>query len=180
VSTGVTDRPRFAIFRAKDARSDAEMSLMKYEDVTSAVADGAQRATEAGANEGHELKSLFAVPGFSLTYVWFKSGFPLPRHSHNVDCLYYIVGGSLTIGKEELGVGDGFFVGPEVPYTYTPGVAGVEVLEFRAADAFNIKVLANNPAFWDRAVERVRSHRSAWAREKRPAAVMPSAQSLSQ
>ena len=175
MSTGTIDKPRFAIFRARDARSDTEISLMKYEEVTSVVADGAQRATEVGVNEGHELRTLFAVPGFSLTYVWFKSGFPLPRHSHNVDCLYYIVGGSLTIGTEELGVGDGFFVGEDVPYKYTPGPAGVEVLEFRAANAFNIKVLANNPAFWDKAVESVRIHRSAWAKEKRPAAVMPSA-----
>lgn len=172
-STGETDRPRFAIFRAKDARADAEAAFMEYEDITSVVADGAQRAKEAGVDEGHELRSLFAMPGFSLTYAWFKSGFPLPRHSHNVDCLYYIVGGSLTIGKEQLEVGDGFFVGKEVPYTYKPGAAGVEVLEFRAADVFNIKILANNPAFWDKAVESVRSHRGAWAKEMRPAGPWP-------
>jgi hypothetical protein len=127
-----------------------------------------RKTMEAGANEGHDLKLLFAIPGFSLSYVWFKSGFPLPRHSHNVDCLYYIVGGSLFIGHEELGVGDGFFVGQDVPYTYRPGPAGVEVLEFRAADTFNIKILANNPLFWDKAVETVREHRSAWAHEPRP------------
>jgi hypothetical protein len=45
----------------------------------------------------------------------------------------------------------------------------VEVLEFRAADVFNIKVLANNPAFWDTAMETVRSRQSQWAREPRPA-----------
>jgi hypothetical protein len=173
-STGGTARPQFAIFRAKDARFGAETSLMEYEGMTSVVADGAQRATEAGADEGHELRPLFVMPGFSLVYVWFKSDFPLPRHSHNVDCLYYIVGGSLTIGQEELGVGDGFFVGKEVPYTYRPGPAGVEVLEFRAADSFNIKIMANNPAFWDKAVESVRNQRSAWAKEARPALVMQS------
>jgi hypothetical protein len=173
VSATATDKPRFAVFRAKDARSGAEM--MKYEDVTSVVADGAQRATLAGIDEGHELRTLFSMPGFSLLHAWFKSGFPLPRHSHNVDCLYYIVGGSLKIGTQELGAGDGFFVRREVPYSYTPGPAGVEVLEFRADDSFNIKVLANNPAFWDKAVESVRSHRDAWARERRPTAVMSSA-----
>jgi hypothetical protein len=30
-STGETERARFAIFRAKDARSDAEASFMQYE-----------------------------------------------------------------------------------------------------------------------------------------------------
>jgi len=169
-STGETPRPRFAIFRAKDARCDAD--FIQYEPVSSVVAEGARRAQEAGVAEGHDLRLLFAMPGFSLTYVWFKSGFPLPRHSHNVDCLYYIVGGSLKIGPEELVAGDGFFVGEDVPYTYKPGAAGVEVLEFRAADVFNIKVLANNPAFWDQALEDVRSHRSQWAHEPRPAKVI--------
>lgn len=67
-------------------------------------------------------------------------------------------------------MGDGFFVGHDVPYTYRPGPAGVEVLEFRATDAFNIKVMANNPAFWDAAVETVRNHRAAWSTEPRPTA----------
>ena len=173
-STGETEKTRFAIFRGKDAKSGAEASFMQYEPVTAVVAEGARRAQEEGADQGHDLKLLFATPGFSLSYVWFKSGFPLPRHSHNVDCLYYIVGGSLKIGHEELGVGDGFFVGQDVPYTYLPGPAGVEVLEFRATDVFNIKVLANNPAFWDKAVETVRSQRGAWAQEPRPAKVMQS------
>jgi hypothetical protein len=168
VSTGAAGKPRFAIFRAKDARSEAEASFIQYEAVSSVVADGARRAQEAGVGEGHDLKLLFAIPGFSLTYVWFKSAFPLPRHSHNVDCLYYIVGGTLRIGREDLGVGDGFFVGAGVPYAYTPGTAGVEVLEFRATEVFNIKVLADNPVFWEKAVETVRSHRSGWAQEPRP------------
>jgi hypothetical protein len=168
-STGEAERPRFAIFRAKDALGAAEMTCMKFAAVTPMVADGAQRLQAAGADAGNELKLLFAIPGFSLTYVWFKSDFPLPRHSHDVDCLYYILGGSLMFGQEELRAGDGFFVAQDVPYTYKAGSAGVEVLEFRAADVFDIKVLANNPAFWDRAAETVRSRQSQWAREPRPA-----------
>ena len=82
------------------------------------------------------------------------------------------IAGSLLLGQEELGPGDGFFVGQDVPYTYKAGRAGVEVLEFRAADVFNIKVLANNPAFWDMAVETVRSQQSQWAHELRPTEVM--------
>jgi hypothetical protein len=166
-STGGAESTRFAIFRGKEARGASEIA-MEYAPMTPIVADGAQRAMEAGAEAGTELKLLFAIPGFSLTYAWFKSDFPLPRHSHNVHCLYYIVGGSLRFGREELGVGDGFFVGKDVPYTYTAGAAGVEVLEFRAADVFDIKVLANNPAFWDTAVETVRSRQSRWAQEPRP------------
>ncbi|TAL04448.1 MAG: cupin domain-containing protein [Rhodospirillaceae bacterium] len=171
---GEGEAPRFAIFRAKDAVPGAEMTVMEYAAVSPVVTEGARRVREAGAGEGSDLKLLFSMPGFSLTYVWFKSGYPLPRHSHNVDCLYYIVGGSLKIGQEELRVGDGFFVGGEVPYTYNPGPAGVEVLEFRAANAFDIKVLANNPAYWDKAVATVQSHRDGWAAEPRPSPVMQS------
>ena len=168
-STVESERPRFAIFRAKDALRAAEMTCMTFEAVTPTVADGIQRAQAAGSDAGAELKLLFAIPGFSLAYVWFKSDFPLPRHSHNVDCLYYILAGSLLFGQEELLAGDGFFVGQDVPYTYKAGGAGVEVLEFRAADVFNIKVLANNPAFWETAVETVRGRQSQWADEPRPA-----------
>jgi hypothetical protein len=167
-ATSETETARFAVFRAKDARSEADVQFMEYAPIPPAVAEGARKAQEAGALEGAELKLLFATPGFSLSYVWFKSGFPLPRHSHNVDCLYYIVGGSLFMGHEELGVGDGFFVGHDVPYTYKPGPRGVEVLEFRATDKFNIKVLANNPVFWENAAETARQSREAWARESRP------------
>ena len=163
--------PRFAIFRAKDALSEAEAAIMDYEPISAAVTEGSRLALEAGVDAGHQLKVLFSVPGFSLVYVWFKSGFPLPRHTHNVDCLYYIVGGSLKLGTEELTVGDGFFIGKDVPYTYTPGDRGVEVLEFRASNRFNIDVLANNPAFWAQAVATVRDRRDAWATERQPASM---------
>jgi hypothetical protein len=132
------------------------------------VAEGARQAMEAGLDQGSELKLLFEIPGFSLVHAWFKSSFPLPRHTHNCDCLYYIVGGSLQLGQEELVPGDGFFVGKDVPYTYKPGPAGVEVLEFRSTNAFDIKVLANNPLFWEEAVRTARARKSDWITEKRP------------
>lgn len=168
-----SEKGRFAIFRAKDARCDADSTIMQYEPVSAVVAEGSRRAQAEGVDAGHDLRVLFSAPGFSLVYVWFKSGFPLPRHSHNVDCLYYIVGGSLTIGHHELGAGDGFFVGREVPYAYTPGPAGVEVLEFRASNQFNIKVMADNPAFWEKAADAARSHRRAWVQETPPAGMVP-------
>jgi hypothetical protein len=33
--------------------------------------------------------------------------------------------------------------------------------------------MADNPAFWDKAAEAVRSHRRAWVQEPRPAGVVP-------
>lgn len=174
-SPSEVEKPRFAIFRAKDAVGAAEMTCMTYEELSPAVVDAAQRAQKAGVDAGSDLKLLFAIPGFSLLYAWFKSDYPLPRHSHNVDCLYYILAGSLRFGEQELVAGDGFFVGRDVPYTYKAGSAGVEVLEFRAADVFNIKVLANNPAFWEKAIQIVRSKQNEWAHEPRPAEAMPRA-----
>jgi hypothetical protein len=143
---------------------------MTSEPLDPVAAAGAEQVMGAGYEIGTQLHVLFAMPGLSLVHVWFKSEFPLPRHSHNTDCFYYIVSGSLRIGRDELGPGDGFFVGDDVPYAYIPGPEGVEVLEFRASNTFNIRVLAENPRFWDKAVATVRKQQSVWAKETLPSA----------
>ncbi|MET0269142.1 MAG: cupin domain-containing protein, partial [Sphingomonas sp.] len=140
--------PRFTIIRGEKARDFEASGLMTTRPLTEIEGAGATRAVAAGAMEGTHVRLLFDMPGMSLAHAWFKSGFPLPRHTHDTDCLYYILAGSLRIGVEELGRGDGFFVGAGVPYAYTPGPEGVEVLEFRASNAFDIRLLANNAAFW--------------------------------
>jgi len=167
------EAPRFATFKGKNAQPYSEMTIMQYEPMSPVAAEGVQRATEVGYDHGHDMKLVFAAPGFSLIRLWFKSNFPLPRHTHDVDCLYYIVGGSLRIGREELVVGDGFFVGSGVPYSYAPGPNGVEVLEFRAADAFNIKVMADDRRYWDKAVEAVRNLQGTWTGETPPSLHRP-------
>jgi hypothetical protein len=159
---------RFAIFRAREARTDVETTVLQFAPFSPVVQEGAQRVMQAGLDNGSQLKLLFEMPGFSLVHAWFKSEFPLPLHTHDCDCLYYIVAGMLKLGQEELGPGDGFFVGRDVPYRYRPGPAGVEVLEFRATNLFDIKVLANNPSFWEQAVDTVRAQQRAWANEKPP------------
>lgn len=72
--------------------------------------------------------------GMSLVHVWFGPNFELFRHSHPKygDCLYYVVAGELTLGKRRLGPGSTFFLPNGMPYKYTAGPAGVELLEFRA------------------------------------------------
>lgn len=168
-----SDRPagRFAVYRAADAPAFSEIDVMDYEGLTPELEANIATLGEAGVDEGQTVKLLFAAPGFSLTYAWFKSGFPLPRHSHNADCLYYIVAGSLTLGTEELGPGDGFFVPSDAAYAYVPGPDGVEVLEFRNTDHFNIKFLAGAGAFWSKALETVRAERPGWAAQPRPSAL---------
>ena len=158
----------FTLFRARDALPYEEAGVMfaAPEDASSS-ADFSQ-LVEGGVLDGSRVSLLFSRPGLSLTHAWFKTGFPLPRHSHNADCAYFIISGSLRIGTEELGPGDGFFVGSDVPYTYVPGEGGVEVLEIRTANLFDIKLLVNNQAWWDKAVARLREVRPGWDAETAP------------
>ena len=74
----------------------------------------------------------------------------------------------MRLGSEELGPGDGFFVGADVPYTYTTGENGVELLEFRASTDFDIKLLAGSQKWYDKALETVESKRDVWPDEARP------------
>lgn len=158
----------FTVFRAKDALDYADAECMTPQPAPDTVAEWFPKLTDAGMLEGSTVKLLFSRPGLSLTYVWFKSGYPLPRHSHDADCAYFIIAGSLKIGTEQLGPGDGFFVGVDVPYTYTPGPDGVEVLEIRTSNQFDIKMLANNPAWWAKALTGVTQAREGWKEETPP------------
>ena len=165
----VEDPPaKFFIYRGAQAPSFSEIDVMDYEGVTPEIQSRFDQLGEAGIDEGQSVKLLFSAPGISLTYAWFRSGFPLPRHSHDADCLYYIAAGSLTLGTETLGAGDGFFVPAESAYAYVPGPQGVEVLEFRNADHFNIRFMAGNSAFWEKALETVRAERPGWGVQARP------------
>jgi hypothetical protein len=159
---------RFAIYRAADAPDFSELSIMEMAGLTPTIQAGIEAAQAEGAAEGDMVKLLFAMPGMSLTYAWFKSGYPLPLHSHNADCLYYIIAGTLRLGTEELGAGDGFFVGSDVPYAYTPGPNGVEVLEFRTADKFDIRFMGKTKTFWDKTADSVRRERANWAGQLPP------------
>jgi hypothetical protein len=141
---------------------------MPLEGITPTMAEGLAHFQGAGAGDGQVVKLLYAAPGFSLTYVWFKSGYPLPVHSHSSDCLYNIISGSLEIGRETLSAGDGFFVGANVAYTYIPGPEGVEVLEFRNTDEFNIRFQSDSKDVWEKAAITLAAHRAAWSREQPP------------
>jgi hypothetical protein len=164
----VEPNARFAIYRAAEARDYGEHNVMSLDEITPVVAEGLAHYAGAGNENGQVVKLLYAAPGFSLSYVWFKSGYPLPLHSHTSDCLYHIVGGSLQIGQEVLGVGDGFFVGSDVAYTYQAGPAGVEVLEFRNTDKLNIRFRSDSKAAWEKAAATLSAHRDAWVREPPP------------
>jgi hypothetical protein len=158
--------PPFEVFRARDAvdyTADGPMTPMPMSAVEEA---GAQKLTDAGFLDGGKVKLVYSRPGMSLTYCWFKSGYPLPLHSHSADCLYFIVAGSLKIGNETLGPGDGFFLGSDVPYSYVPGDEGVEVLEFRTSNEFDFRMLAKSESYWDKALANLLAARGKWPEEK--------------
>jgi hypothetical protein len=163
-----SNAPPFELFRARDAVEYTDDGPMTSGPMPDVAAEGFGRLMEAGFLEGSKLKLVYSRPGMSLTYLWFKSGYPLPHHSHDADCLYFIISGSLKIGTEELGPGDGFFLGSDVPYSYVPGENGVEVLEFRTSDRFDFKVRASGKAYWDKALDSLLAARDHWPEEKAP------------
>jgi len=161
-------RPPFELFRASDAVDYTQEGPMTGTPMSDVEATGFQKLMEGGFLEGSHLKLLYSRPGMSLTYVWFKSGYPLPLHSHSADCLYFIVSGSLKIGNEELGPGDGFFLGTDVPYAYIPGENGVEVLEFRTSNSFDFRSRAKGEAYWQKLAADLVTAREHWPEEKAP------------
>jgi hypothetical protein len=158
----------FRIFRAAEAPGLMESGIMSLEPFTEVQSAGMAQLVAAGYLEGDQTRVLINNPGFSLVKAWFKKGYPLARHSHDSDCLYYVVAGSLQLGTETLRAGDGFFVGADVPYTYTPGDEGVEVLEFRHASKFNFVNLAGSQGFYDRAAATISGNLEDWRQAQPP------------
>src|ERR1700759_4221360 len=156
----------FATFRGADAPLLGETGAMPLPPIAAESMPEFERAVASGLGDGERVRLVFSTPGFSLTHVWFKKDFPLPLHSHDADCLYYIVAGSLRLGTEELGPRDCFFVPSDVPYGYKPGPDGVELLEFRHANAFNFVNHAKGQSFWDKALETVNANQADWKTAK--------------
>lgn len=152
------------IFRFRDAPDIMESDVMRSE--TAADADMPDNSVLAGLNDGASSRVVFAAFGMSVVHVWFKRFFPLPLHSHDCDCVYYIIAGGIRLGTEDLGPGDGFFVPADVPYTYRPGSDGVELIEFRNSAGFNIRTRGSK-AYWRKTADLVNAHRAEWIGSKR-------------
>lgn len=158
---------KFAIFRAGDAGPLGGSGIMTMEPFSEKLTAPILAAKEAGYDHGAQSRVIFAGFGLSIVLVWFKRAFPLPLHSHDADCFYYILGGSLRLGTESLGLGDGFFVPATVPYTYTAGDEGVELLEIRPTDLFDYRD-RSSVAFWNKAVKTVADNQDVWQNAGRP------------
>lgn len=166
-----TQAKGMTVFRASEGREGYEH--MPFEGIDESVMAGYARLAEAGdyAEHGQIMRTLFAAPGeqgFSLTYAWFKSGFIVPRHSHNADCLYYVLGGEMRLGSQTLHRGDGVMVPSDTPYSFEAGPDGVEILEFRNATHFHFLFGRNDEAFWDKMANAIRTNGPRWKDETIP------------
>jgi len=171
---------KIEIFRFDGGTSlDECMPLIGMDDSVNA---GLAKVNEVGdISKGSDVRVLFREPhegGLSLAYAWFKSGYVLPRHSHNADCLYYVIAGELKMGTVVLRKGDGMFIPCDAGYTYEAGPDGVEILEFRNATNFHFLFKGNDPTQWGKVAQAVARGMTEWPGEtlrpsdqpKRPAA----------
>lgn len=160
------------IFRAA-AAAPLAAETMGMTGVDADVQAGLTRLSQAGVTAGLGDRSLllFSEPGetgFSLVHLWFKSGYVLLPHSHDCDCLYYVLAGRLRIGRDWLDKGDGLFVPSGQAYTYEAGEQGVEVLEFRNATRFSITLKGGRDGSWERLISVFRDRQEAWKNETMP------------
>lgn len=124
-----------------------------------------EQAVTWALSGGHEVRVLFQQDGddgMSLVWSRFAPGYPLPRHSHSADCLYYVTKGEARVGNRTVPAGEGFFVPADAPYAYTAGPEGIEILEFRGVSQFDMQI-SESVERWDRIVEIVRERSEAWS-----------------
>jgi quercetin dioxygenase-like cupin family protein len=169
MSTEATTRQRrgISIFRAEEATPILQTDFMGMPTMTDEQV--AARAPEIYMDSAPGTDVRVAVRqtpeegGFSILHVWFKADYPVPRHTHDADCLYYIVSGSAILGSQTLRPGDGFFIPAGAPYSYDAGPEGVELLEIRhAVWQFDIQILESNAGKWAAMADTIDSHREAW------------------
>jgi quercetin dioxygenase-like cupin family protein len=122
-----------------------------------------EQMMEWATSGGHLVKALFRQENNGMSLVWsrFAPGYPLPRHSHSADCLYYVVAGEARMGARTVPAGAGFFVPAGAPYAYSAGPDGIEILEFRNVGSFDMQITESLDR-WDRIVDEVRDNKTAW------------------
>jgi quercetin dioxygenase-like cupin family protein len=162
-----TKKRGISLFRAKDAVDLYDTDFMSKPQMSPEAAAAMQEGVAVGLGAGAQTKIVLrqneAEGGFSLVTLWFKPGFPLPRHTHNVDCLYYVLSGSAIMGNQTLRAGDGFFVPEDAPYQYSAGPDGVEVLEIRhGVEHFDMQIPTPTAESARATTELARSRRDQW------------------
>lgn len=165
---GSGPQKKLIFFSAQDPPEEDLEDFMPDLVMSEETLQAVQLWKESGFDTGQTVRVLINLPGFSLVYAWFRSGFQLPVHSHNADCLYYIISGEAIMGNRTLKAGDGFFVPKDVFYSYTAGPEGIEILEFRHAQRIDMKWRDSKPEFWTKVAENLAASQSKWLEEKPP------------
>jgi quercetin dioxygenase-like cupin family protein len=155
------------LFRGGDAVAVAESGAMSPpqfdpEDMKALAADGPRPPTAALGIQDTLVFQGEGDTGSSLVRAWLAPHFVLPRHSHSGDCLYYIVEGTITMGAQQLGAGDGFFVPSNAPYAYEAGPDGAVVLEFRTQTSFDMQIPGGQLERWRRMAVVAEEHGERW------------------
>lgn len=161
-------RKRMAIFRGADAPA---LHIEEYLGVDATVMERmAFQSTAMQQGVVPEVTNVvFRGGGVSLTHAWFKSDYTVPRHSHDADCLYYVLSGEILFGTQVLKAGDGMFVPAGDGYTLQAGKKGAVFLEFRTAETFNMEFKNNDDAHYRKMEEVFRNNAERWATEEQPA-----------
>jgi quercetin dioxygenase-like cupin family protein len=156
-----SDRSRYATFTGEPVCSLEETApVTTFPDVARALFAADPTAREA-LRAGARTTVLFRhtdPDGYSLMRVDVAPGYMLPSHTHDVDCLYYLVRGEVHAGARTFTAGQGFYVPADVRYGYTAGPDGASVLEFRHATSFRTDVRENSQARWTSMVDNARAH----------------------
>ena len=164
---GKPARRGIKLFRAKDAVALAESGAMSApvldaEDMKALAADGPRPPTVALGIQDTLLFRGESPDGSSLVRAWLGPHYVLPRHSHSGDCLYYIVEGTISMGAQQLGAGDGFFVPADARYAYEAGPDGAVVLEFRTQTSFDMQIPGGQLERWRRMATVAEEHGDRW------------------
>lgn len=158
-------KDKILVFRKSDTVPLDASGLMEYVNFPVDLASALEQRGLTG-QEGNFSEVLFKGPIFSLIRARFESNFPLPPHSHDKDCLYYVTKGSLYFGNVEIGEGEGFLVPANIRYSYRPGPEGVEVLEFRNEGGFDMCFPSLKADAWQKLAATIGENKDNWERKK--------------
>jgi mannose-6-phosphate isomerase-like protein (cupin superfamily) len=158
-------RRRIEIFRAADAVDNGgPQGIRGGGTATDETRAKLKVLREAGRDDGIVSSLLFhQKDGFSIVHLWVKPGYPLPRHSHDSDCLYYIVNGEIEYGIDKLRASDGFFVPEGVDYVYVGGPEGAELIEVRfGVNNIETALASQSDGRYDRELALIKANHAAW------------------
>jgi quercetin dioxygenase-like cupin family protein len=164
--TSTEGKRGISLFRATESTNLDQTDFMVPSEKSARPPEEVSEGAMAGLLTGGEVRVLVRnAGGFSLVHVWFKPNYRLPRHSHNADCMYYVISGSAVMGNRVLGPGDSFFVPADAPYQYNAGPEGVEVLEIRhGTEQFDMNVQPQTRDMWRRIFDAAEVNAEEWGR----------------